>query len=56
MISISGAIVWKIKSKRFGHFLRLCFRVRNLAPTDLAYGWCLKNTLSALTDKGYVLF
>jgi hypothetical protein len=37
VISISGAMVWKIKSKQFGHFLHLCFREQWLAPTDLAY-------------------
>jgi hypothetical protein len=56
MISISGAIVWKINQNRFGHFQRLCFRVQSLA-LDLAYLMAsIAKTLSALTDKGYVLF
>jgi hypothetical protein len=37
VISISGAIVWKIKSKQFGHFLPSTSVSNALAPTDLAY-------------------
>jgi hypothetical protein len=49
MISISGAMVWKIKSKRIWSFQRQYFRERWHLPTDFAYfGFYGLKTRSAL--------